>query len=404
MADIITDFVEATRAEPIPEVYRLWAAIGMVSTVLSRRCWTSILPPRPIWGNIWAMLVGRPTTGKSLAIDLVVPILRAVSERAEGVSDSIVVAPDWTSPEYLIKHLGLTFPDTPGDMKKDGLRSYGIIISEVGTFMQKPDLGFMQSLARLWDCPDEFTKGAKHAGVDRLFYPYVTFLVGAQPEWVNALLHQDIMEMGLPSRLLFIYAPEGETKEPFTGTGKVMYGALEKIADRLERVHDVTGYVPFDKEAQARFRLWYKAGYPGAPEVGADGPLHAYVGRRHLHAAKLALVKAMATHPDDTVIRLPDLEWAREVLFQAEPGMVTVLGFAGGNPFKLREAQAMEFVREAYKRGGRPLTEAAVRSRLSRDIPTPQVGSVLDALVARGELVCIGEFPAPRRMFKPRPQ
>lgn len=396
--DIVEEFVTATKALPTPEIFRRWAALALISSLLSRRCWTTVAAGKKLHANLFVLLVGRPASGKSLAIREVQALLRPYGT-------SVALAPAEVTPERLVQKLGEVF--LPGRASEEGHWSLAALPSEMGAFMPKPDIAFMQRIADLWDCPDQWSKETKHGKElghqDDIAFPYMTLLGGAQPAWINALISQDMLGLGLPSRVLFVLS---------TVPGKVvLFGEantdamLAKLAPKLELLQNVKGFVPFTQDAQTLFHEWFDAGAPGADGIPLpnDPVIAPYIDRRFLHVGKLALCISMGRHPERQVIDAPDLRTAMDLLFEAERGLPEVLASAGGNPYRQRQMEILKTVRVEYDRTKRAVPEKYVRELLGRVIPSFHVALVMEEMVANGALIDTsgGVASAPNRLFRP---
>ena len=392
--------MRATDGLPSPELFRRWAAVALISTIISRRVWTSIGIGKKLFGNVFVVLVAAPATGKSLPIDEAQKMLRPFAKNVALCSAEI-------TPERLVQRMGDLFHAAA----EEGQWSFGALISEMGTFMPKPDIAFMQRLANLWDCPDfwdkETKKGAEKggSGQDYLHFPYMTLLAAAQPSWINALITQDMLGLGLPSRVLFVLSEEDIDPVMFTGGEKD--DRLARMAPKLEELLGAQGYFPFDADARTVMLKWQRAGYPDASgkPYRSDAYGDAYRKRRKLHVGKLALVYALATHPERMVVEAADVQKAMALIFVTEKGLPKVLAAAGGNPYLMREGDVLAWVRQQYGTGEarRAVPERLIRERLSKSIPTPQVSMVIEEMIARGDITPTGEgVKPPMRMFRPK--
>ena len=59
-----------TEGQPTPARFRRWSAIAAIAATLEHRIWT-ITMGRPTFPNLYVLLVGPPTAGKTVAIDIV---------------------------------------------------------------------------------------------------------------------------------------------------------------------------------------------------------------------------------------------------------------------------------------------------------------------------------------------
>lgn len=381
-------FMDATSVLPVPDIYRKWAALSLVSALLSRRTYTSIGLGLPLFANLFVILVGSPTIGKSL-------IQGSVNKLLIPFASQIVVGPSSVTPQKLIEKMGETFGPAEGEQ---GKWSWMQSVSEIGTFVKKADIPQLQELAVLWDCPDVYQAATISRGEDTLYYPYLVFLACAQPEWMNAVLSIDTMNMGLPSRVIFVLE---ETKRDVPLFQDVPDSQYERVAGLLKPIAKIAGKMPWTREAQKVLVDWKAAGMPteGGKIIPAEGPIEYYLGRRLLHVGKLAMLWAAAEHPMSIFIEADDVRRAMETLFEVERNIPRVFAGIGGNPYRMREEDVL---RELKKRG--TISEETVYDILGKNFPTIHSELVMKSLMARGALVQTNNpmDNSARRYFKVR--
>lgn len=392
VSNLIEEFVAATENMASPEQFRRWCAIAMVSVALSRRVWTCLEDDLKLYPNMYVFLVSKPGIGKSRAVEEVRKLLVRLPCGA-AAPHNVVFMPDEITKERMVQHLGETFWDGRGD----GAVSYFALISEFATFMPEPDAGWMQSVARIWDCPERYERQTKWHGTDVVVQPYCSILAGVQPSWFAEGFPPHAYELGLPARILFIYADE-KPKREFFRHGSKRAANLERVYAGLEEITRIAGEFRWDPAAQEEWVAWAQAGYPPTPD---DPLLEGYTVRRDMHTGKLAMIVAAATHPKVRVITREDLRQAQAYLFHAEIGMPMALSNAGGNVYKMREETILSFVRGAYLETKKPVAEKDVRRRLGRMVSTTLITPILSELVNQKRLGLVGESPAPNRLFKP---
>ena len=389
MSDLIEDFVDATRNLKSPEAFRRWCGVAMIGAALGRKVHTSILEGLPLYPNVFVVLVSPPGIGKSLPMEEARKMLVSLH--------GITFSPDEITPQRMIQSLGEIF--APG-MNMDGSRdkTYLALLSELGTFMPKPDTQFIQSMARIWDCPATYTRETKHVGNDYLEYPYVCMIAGAQPAWFAEGFPPNAYEMGLPARLCLVYADDQPAVKNFSKTKRV---SMETVKRKLKMVSRMMGEMPFTPDAQARWNEWADPEtLPSTWAPPVDDPmLRGYGVRRNMHAGKLAMIVAAARHPMKHEIQAADVERALEMLFEIEAVMPSAVSGAGGNIYRLREEGIVSFIAGRYAENKKPVPEWQVRRTLQRLIPPHLMNSILENLEGSKQITAMGKLP--NRLFKP---
>ena len=399
--NIIEDFVTATGNMASPERFRRWCAISIVSCALSRRVWTYIEDDLKLFANTYVMLVSPPGIGKTRPMD--------VSKKLLGPLPKVSFSPDEVTRQRTIEQIGEVFLES----RPEGERSYLFWLPEIATFMTQPDPGWMQALARLWDCPDKYEKQIKGDGkgsdkddakrrqtTDYLFCPYVCMQIGAQPSWFAEGFPKSSYEMGLPARTFFIYADEKPHRVLFRKRKQV--ANMEELRAGLKKIMERVGPVPWEEEAQDAFVAWMD----GGQEPVVDDPLlTGYNTRRDMHAGKLAMIVAVSRGHE--TITGEDLSIAFSYLFEAEVHMPKALTNAGGNVYRAHEMSLVTFLQSEYNRTGQAVTERTLKERLARTVNSAMVDRLLGGLLDRGEIkqVSVEQHKHPNRWFMPgRPE
>lgn len=385
--NLIERFVSATEGSNSPVRFRRWAGLALVSTLMSRRCWTDTIGV-PLYGNLFIVLVGTPGSGKGEAIE-------AARLCVKPWKGTVFSSPNLITPESFAKELGIAFPDVTY-MPDDDKHSYGIYAEELGVFLKEPDVPFMQALAGLWACqaPD-WEKSTKTQGCDHAFDPYVTMLAGAQPGWFARVLDRAILEMGLPGRIHFVLSRETLRVRPFHGIDRTK--EINDFIPALQTVLKAEGFFPFTGEAREAYLHWWDAECPGPKgPIEWNGPLAHYASRRAQHAAKLAFVHAVATHPGRNAIEPEDVTAGIGYLWDAEADLDDVMGMISANSFRGREQEVLGWV---AAQAPLMITEAALRAKLAEQIPSNNIEQVLKELVFSGRLEVAENRLPPNRKF-----
>ncbi len=102
--DLIEDFMTATANMASPPQFRLWSAISMVSSALTRRVWTCIEDDLKLFPNTYIILVSIPGIGKTRPMDLVDLILEPLSW--------VTRSPDEVTRQRTIQDIADVFPES----------------------------------------------------------------------------------------------------------------------------------------------------------------------------------------------------------------------------------------------------------------------------------------------------
>src|SRR5215831_3135475 len=97
--DLFTSFMDVTREDNVPEVFKRWSAISLIGGALERRVWTRTGShgglSRYTFPNLYVLLIAPPGTGKSV-IDVISDFWRET------------VQPGTTTPAFKIAPTNMT--------------------------------------------------------------------------------------------------------------------------------------------------------------------------------------------------------------------------------------------------------------------------------------------------------
>lgn len=381
MKNLIEEFVEATANCPSPEIFRRWCMISMIAVTLTRHTWTCILDDKKLFPNMYVMLVAEPGIGKTVPMDIVKEMMLKLKDDEDN--SYLTFSSDEATRQQIIEQIGNTFQPAPKMV--EGEHGYVFFLAEFSTIMPEPDVTWMQSVARIWECPNTYNKATKEHGSDFLYWPYVNILAGVQPEWFHDGFPKGSYNMGLPARTMFIWSDEQPEVQFFRKVKQ--FTKEDHFMERLEQIRRMWGEVEWTDEAAEMFQEWKNNGYPPAPTAPL---MKHYCTRRSMHAGKLALIACAASNPGSMQINKENLETAWRYLFEAERAMPTALQAVGGNTFKLSETAIVHFVGAEYARTGRPVHESEVRKRLGDLVSTNWVQPIINELILQQRIRVVG--------------
>lgn len=392
-ADWIDSFLEYTDGQPTPPRFRRWAAIAGIAAALERRVWT-ITAGRPTYPNLYVLLVGPPTSGKTVAIDIVYDFWRE--------SKAFHIAPKGMTTAALVDALKEADKKQLIEGKLIEYHSLQIAAPEFGTFIHAHDLEMLANLNDIWDSPRTYGQRRRHHNGGKaieIIHPQLNILAGAQPGFLASVMPEEAWSMGFTSRLLMIYGQEAPQISLFGGKplDKQKAKALTAQMVTLSKTHGQFQWTP---DAAAEIERWYAARLEPIP---THSKLTNYNGRRILQFLKLTMVASCARtvgRPDgvELVIRLEDIERAREWLLEAESKMPDVFR-------EMVLKSDMETIKELHfacwqqftNSKGKPISSEFVHAFLANRVPSEKIAKIIETATKSG---FVEEF-APG-CFKPR--
>lgn len=378
LANWLDSWLEYTTLFHSPEIFRKWAGISVLSSVMERKVWARTRGSN-LYPNLYIILVGPPGIGKSAIVSQCERMLRAMEP-------DLHVAPSSVTTASVIDSLALatrtiTRPSmSPAFMSFNSLQ---ILASELGVFLPQYDAAFMNTMTKLYDGEvyEERRRSAKVLHV-KLEHPLLSLLGGTTPSYLNSFLPEGAWDQGFTSRSILIYCGE-QTKsdDNWFDEDKEKHDRLERLyidlVHDLKLIHSQVGKVTWDEEVMQSIMAWDKAGGPPIPQ---HGKLIHYNTRRTAHLLKLCMT-AMASRTQELRVTLTDYQLAMDWLLAAEHEMGDIFrsfGISG-------DARTMEdcyyYVFQAYKKDGKPISEHRIISFLASRTPSHQVQKIMEIMV-----------------------
>lgn len=383
--DIVDTFIDLTKSSEVPYIFRKWIAIGMVTSCLGRKVWTTTTyPDMPFHPNLYILLVGEPGVGKTLPLGKA----RDIMERVPGVN----LGPDQITPESLAEEMA----ELNGNPERDDWdeapdlepAELALFLNEFGNFVKADSKNFIDHitfLAGMYDCPGRFDKKTKTAGDDFIYKPCLNIVAGTQPAWFASAFTQMALGQGFPARLMLIYSSDKRKRRPFQGFPNAEE-LTDSLVNRLEKVTHLAGEYGWSDEAKQRYGDLYMDDVPPIP---TEPLLRHYNERRGFYLGKLCMIAAAA---DDACHQIEErhVDTALGWMLEAEEDMHRALISAGGNKDRGIEAQ---FLDELISRGKMRKSEA--RRVLDKLTDLWRINSILEGLKEQDKIKEDGVFYLP---------
>jgi hypothetical protein len=275
---------------------------------LERRVWC-VTSRIEIYPNLYVLLVGPPSSGKTQAISTTAELwnqsknlfVAANSITSAAFIDSLAAADrKIIAPEGLIEY-----------------HSLQIACGELGVLVSQHDLEFLSNLNEIYDNPKVYRQKRRHMNGGKeiqIIRPQLTLLAGTQPGFMSSLLPDEAWSMGTMSRMIMIYGHAAPIR-PLFATHDPMVVLGKKLTSEMHRMTEVRGMFKWELAVQEELEAWHQVRLKPVP---THSKLTHYNGRRIMHLLKLCMVAAVSRSRDELVIRIADFERARDWLLSAE--------------------------------------------------------------------------------------
>lgn len=346
MPSFLDDYLLYNAGNEAHEKFHMWAALSVLSSVVSRKVWTRKSDPRQpelgnyMWvkPNLYICLVGEQGNRKTTARDVAYELYKYICPDA-------VVTAERMSPEAITKFMAedenLRYYDDPATKERIEYRPLSCFCTELKYFLGQNPLGMMEFLTAIYD-REFFDVIMKNAGTDVLLKPYVTMLACETPEWIKDKLKLRIISGGIARRIIFVYETEEVKRIPFPSVSRASALAMDRCRLHLREVDKLVGEFAWTKEAADFFAAWYID-----QKLPDDPTLRGFHRSMDTQAIKIAMLLAVSRHPIEKVITAENLAEAIAMLIALLPNMQKLFSGGGLNKFADPGVRILDFVERA---------------------------------------------------------
>ena len=334
-----------------PDSYIDMGFYYMIAASLQRRVWQGSLQ-KPLFPNLYIVLVGKAGIGKGLVISQLSSILRehkievgqktnkvfdavdkkveqdaknafkevtpemmdeAVKKYAELAGDAdlhkkvedrpllIPVAADATTYEALVKAMSKSMrhinyrsldPKT-GEYRMAiyGHSSLCFALEEMASLFRKKTEDVVNFLLQAYDCGDRYEYNTKTQGTDVVRKLCLNFLGGTTPDFMESIFNANLIDQGFSSRTMFVFEWSNRFNKMFISsfTPEQLY-ARQKLVEQVKKLTTLYGEIQFSKEATEYLEHWWEVEVVNGSRVNTSPRLDPYYGRKNVHIKKLSMV------------------------------------------------------------------------------------------------------------------
>ena len=307
LPEFLQKWLEYGKHTGSPEVFRLWSGLAAASGALERRIWL-MTTGRYLFPNLFALLISPPGVGKNATLDDAIELWSKVG--------NFNVAPKSMTAKAMVDQLSTEQACRSYVINGDWIQFQSILLAvpELGTFMSDYDNQQISILNELYDCPKKYSERTRGGGLIEIDNPHISLIAGTQPKYLARILPEHAFGMGLTSRIIMIYASEGEEIDSLFNQPGRNDSAWDKLEETISDLAEMHGEVDVSDEAKATIERRYKESF--SPEPDNIKLVH-YNTRRTVHILKLAMIIG-ALENKAPIIREEDYWVAESILLDAE--------------------------------------------------------------------------------------
>lgn len=389
-----------------PQSYIDMGFYYMISVALQRRVWLGSYE-RPLFPNMYIILVGEPGLGKGLVLRPIGDILKSFPQQATNLDESQLeneeaanedlvkkrgyllfpCAADTTTFESLIRENANSIRTTKcekNQMAPRGVYSHSsmfFLLEEMGTLFRKQSENLINYLLVAYDCGDPRYK-TKHNGEDTVKKCCLSILGGTTPSFMHDSLSDKIIGEGFSSRTIFVYASKDRmAKFDISKLTQDQIESKEVIRKHLLRLSKLFGEVQYAPDAYEYLKNYFELIWPQVRPVG-NYTMTPYYARKKVHVLKLALAVHFA-ESESMTLELKDVQKAMAILEQLEKLMPYALSLKRRNPLDKVSVMILEYI---GLHGSSGLTFQQIWERFNAEGAEEEIKECLRFLMATNKL------------------
>jgi hypothetical protein len=405
---------------------------SMISAALQRRVYLGS-DERPLFPNMYIILVADPGVGKGVALDPVISVLKThklnprLKIKAENLKTSeeqadalaalmaemdtanskepngtfkklnnieepllFPVAANSTTYEALVKthaqSLRSIFPEKDKNSKllKSGLythSSLSFLLEEMSSLFRKHTEDLVQYLIAAFDCKDyEYVTIGR--GKDKVKNSCLNIAAGTTPSFMKESFSDKLLNDGFASRVIFVFEERNRFyRFDVSSLDDSQLEAKRKVIEHVGKLGTLFGKVSYSADAHAFMKHYIEVVIgENREKTNSDPKLMYYYSRKNIHVQKLAL----AMHFSESTEMVIEEETCRAAIAQldnVEKKMHLALNTAARNPLKGVSDKVIKAL--ALK----PMSKPEIWAAFFSDISTPtELESLCEYLSSTGKV------------------
>lgn len=363
-------FVEYASIYNAPKRYLRWAGAWLLGTA-AKRSIAMVSRGQLLAPNLYVMMVGGPSVGKSQTTKGVEDILRPAT-RMNTIPASVTRA----GLEDYLKENAQNRKSPDGSLLIS-CECIGIA-DEMQGILPDQDLGHLTLYNRMYDLPPIHKAVTRSHGEIRLESPYCSMLTGAQPQFLAQTLPEGAWGMGFMSRTVMVF-DVARTRKSMFEHASVNMTLQAQLIRHLKEVFNHHGWFHWERAAMDFYEEWW-VNAEGAPVPQHKRLAMGYNGRRELHFVKLAMIHSLAEGIDLIVTERHAMK-ALEMLIEAETKMSHIFDEMSNAGAMVAIEDVIELIRRNDAKGIQTHESQLIEMLMTR-FPSTQVQSIINNLVA----------------------
>lgn len=354
--NLINLYLHICGKDEVPTAYYLWTCLAMIAACVSDRVYFFRRREKPIYPNLYSILIGESGSGKNIAFDQMekfiepIPIINYRRQRVTA--------------EHLMDILGKpTIDPNTGQRVLSNPRVF-LCMPEITAYFRKGDHAdtFIQTLTELYGGNASFGDGTRMHGEVMIKGACINWSAGTTKEWLLKAMTPETVLSGFFARILTIYPEEEKNRDNKTERfwDNIEYppdydAVVEHLKARVIALTMLQGEMFMDEHAHAYVRQWNE----NRPEP-TDEFLRPWWRRERETVAKLSMILCLADGKGP-YIRQAHVSTAIKILKSVETNLPDLINYSQHAPSTEKTMRAEKIIK---KRG--TITRTQLARGLSR--------------------------------------
>jgi hypothetical protein len=344
--------------DEIPQAYYMWTCLAMIAACVSDRVYFYRRRERPIYPNLYTILIGGSGSGKNIAFDRMedfiseIPIINYRRQRVTA--------------EYLLDLLGKpTIDPNSGQRILSNPRVF-LAMPEITSYFRKGEHAetLIQMLTELYGGTATFADGTRMHGETVVKGACINWAAGSTKHWLLKAMTPDTVLSGFFARIITVYPEEERNREDDVEQiwDQINYPpdynqVIDHLKARVIALTMLAGEMKMTPNAHSYVRQWMKN--RTAP---SDEFLMPWWKREREMTAKLAMLLCIADG-GGPVIRRPHVSTAIRLIKSVEANLPDLIDFSQHTPSTEKELKVRDAIRRRVK-----IDHTSLARLISRDV------------------------------------
>lgn len=385
--NFLSGYLEYTLSDYVPEKYHLWAGVSAIATSLERKVWGPRYKP-----NLYIMLVGGPSVGKTTAIRYQLDLLKQVSVGGRGIKFLPSKVTD-AGLYDILEQCQTTF--------NIGSKNYPMTpvfyhAKEASADFKDIDQGFFEFFTSVYDSDASYEKYTKRSGSQVITAPCMNAIVACTFDYLNKLISNENIMGGFASRFTYVVHDSvikrnidwgEEAIDDVSNAPQAKKQLRLKLIEDLNTIFSLKGRFKATPDFQAAYSEWATKVDEEVQNLENE-KVGALLSRKIILCGKLSMIMSAATS-NDLILTLENFNDARAMAEDATSNISEMLiksKINSEDTNKVSPYIALEYIR---KKGPQPW-QSVVAHLTMKGVPPNLAIQQLEALQKGGNLIYQG--------------